>query len=180
MNPFQRARDEAVTARSKLLGKRAGEAVHVKDFLTSPAVEAAFNLSVHAVHRGSSELPSGDANLRREDDAIYICSKKDEEERAYLVAHELGHFHLDEEKAANTLADLAKSLAPEGTKAAASVEAYGARERNELRANVFARELLLPRAVARSLFASGIGPREVAKKYGIHLEVARKRLAAAS
>ena len=60
---------------------------------------------------------------------------------------------------------------PGGTKAAASVEAYGARERNELRANVFARELLLPRAVARSLFEGGVGPGEAAKTYGIHLEV---------
>lgn len=176
MNPFQRARDEAVAARSKLLGKRATEAVHVRDFLTSPAVEAAFNLAVHAAHQGSSELPSGDANLRREDDAIYVWNKKDEVERAYLVAHELGHFHLDEEKAADTLADLAKALTSEGTKAAVSVEAYGARERNELRANVFARELLLPRAVARGLFEAGIGPREASKRYGIHLEVARQQM----
>lgn len=176
MNPFQRAREEAAVARAKLLGKRAGEAVHVKDFLTSLPVETAFSLAVYPAQKGSSELPSGDANLRREDNAIYVCNKKDDEEKAYLVAHELGHFHLDEEKAANTLADLAKSLAPEGTKASASVEAYGARERNELRANVFARELLLPRDVARKLFASGMGPREVAKKYGLHLEVVRQQM----
>jgi superfamily I DNA/RNA helicase len=177
VNPFQRAREEALAARSKLLGPWANKAVHVKEFLTTEALEKAFKLSILRVHRDTSELPTGDANLRREDDAIYVWIKKGEQDAAYLVAHELGHFHLDDEKAAETLADLAKALAPEGsTKACVSIESYGARERNELRANVFARELLLPRAIARELHAKGMGPSEAAAKYGIHPEVVRQQM----
>src|SRR6185503_5478996 len=55
-------------------------------------------------------------------------------------------------------------------------EAYGARERDELQANVFAREFLLPRTVAADLFAKGTGPRKAAKELGIPLEVARQQM----
>ncbi|KVE33617.1 hypothetical protein WI93_23660 [Burkholderia vietnamiensis] len=56
MNPFQRARDEALKLRRELLGDRADEAVHVRELLASDALEAAVELCVMCMPRGSQEL----------------------------------------------------------------------------------------------------------------------------
>ena len=176
MNPFQRAREEAVKLRKKLLGGRAGDAVHVKDFLTPGPIAAELNLGIYFVPRGSEELGEDEAILRRSEDSIYVRQTFSEPERAYLVAHELGHFILDDVQDEVTIASLKALQAAEGSPGVIKVEAYGARERQELRANVFARELQLPRAVARKLYDASIGPQKVTDDYGIHLEVARQQM----
>lgn len=56
------------------------------------------------------------------------------------------------------------------------MEAYGARERAELQANVFARELLLPRSVARTQFLSGRSARQIASELELPLELVRQQL----
>lgn len=176
MNPFQRAREEAVKLREKLLCERAGDIVHVKEFLTKAPVEAKLNLGVEYVAKGSQELGEAEAILRRSENTIYVRKTFSPPERAYLVAHELGHFILDDVKDEVTLASLKALTGAEGSPGVVKVEAYGARERQELRANVFARELQLPRFVARKLFDAGVGPQKVADDYGIHLEVARQQM----
>ena len=176
MNPFQRAREEAVKLREKLLRERAGDIVHVKEFLTKAPVEAKLNLGVEYVAKGSQELGEAEAILRRSENTIYVRKTFSAPERAYLVAHELGHFILDDVKDEVTLASLKALTGAEGSPGVIKVEAYGARERQELRANVFARELQLPRLVARKLFDAGVGPQKVADDYGIHLEVARQQM----
>lgn len=176
MNPFQRAREEAVKLREKLLGGLAGEAVHVKEFLTPAPIAAGLSLGLYFVPEGSEELGDAEAILRRSEDSIYVRLSFSEPERAYLVAHELGHFILDDVQDEVTLASLKALKGAEGSPGVVKVEAYGARERQELRANVFARELQLPRTVARKLYDSGMGPRRVADDYGIHLEVARQQM----
>jgi len=176
MNPFQRAREEAVKLRAKLLGERAGEAVHVCEFLTPEPVEAKLRLGIEYVAKGSQELGDAEAILRRSEDYIYVRRDFPDPERAYLVAHELGHFVLDDVYDEVTIASLKALSGAEGSPGVIKVEAYGARERQELRANVFARELQLPRAVARKLFDAGVGPRQVADDYGIHLEIARQQM----
>ena len=176
MNPFQRAREEAVILRRKLLGSHADEAVHVKEFLTPVPIEDGLQLGLSYVAQGSTELGDSEAILRRSEDAIYVRNTFTEPQRAYLVAHELGHFVLDEEHEDVTVASLKALTGAEGTPALITIESYGLRERQELRANVFARELLLPRGVARKLFAAGVGPARVALDYGIDLEVARQQM----
>ena len=176
MNPFQRAREEAVTLRRKLLGSHADGAIHVKEFLTPEPIEACLELGVFYVAQGSTELGDSEAILRRSEDAIYVRKTISEPRRAYLVAHELGHFTLDEQFEDVTVASLRSLVGAEGTSALITIESYGLRERQELRANVFARELMLPRAVARKLFAAGFGPARVAHDYGIDLEVARQQM----
>ena len=176
MNPFQRAREEAVALRRKLLGAHAEEAIHVKEFLTPTPIEVCLELGLFYVAQGSTELGDSEAILRRSEDAIYVRKTFTESQRAYLVAHELGHFVLDDEHEDVTGASLKALTGAEGTPALITIESYGLRERQELRANVFARELLLPRAVARKLFANGLGPARVALDYGIDLEVARQQM----
>ena len=72
MNPFQRAREEAVKLREKLLRERAGDIVHVKEFLTKAPVEAKLNLGVEYVAKGSQELGDAEAILRRSENTIYV------------------------------------------------------------------------------------------------------------
>ena len=72
--------------------------------------------------------------------------------RALLVAHELGHSELHAGSVTCADSDIDPSRSTEAAPVGLQrVEDYGARERRELQANVFARELLLPRAFVREL-----------------------------
>lgn len=98
--------------------------------------------------------------------AIYIRRGLAIEDRTALVAHELGHLYLHRDSRTCEGEEVDCSLPDEASASGGStVEGYGSRERRELQANVFGRELLLPRTLARELFmrerlpASGIAAR---------------------
>ena len=107
-------------------------------------------------------LPAGDPALKGaralyDDQGGTICCEKepDPETRALLVAHEIGHADLHAGSAVCGGADIDPSRSTEAAPVGLQrVEDYGARERRELQANVYARELVLPRAVARDLHVS--------------------------
>ena len=84
--------------------------------------------------------------------------------RALLLAHEIGHVEIHAGSATCRAGDIDPSrsteVAPVGLQ---RVEDYGARERRELQADVFAREFLLPRALAERLHRVGDGKRRVTK-----------------
>lgn len=161
MNPFQRARDEAHDLRQTILKEHAGEPVPAKDILA--LIEARLDLGIEQLPQGSPELGGGDACLRRTEKYIYVLKGLPDEKHAELVAHELGHWRLDVQNTPITVSSLKSFAGMEGTAAVIKVEAYGARERQELLANVFGRELLLPRDIALTLFINGVGPSEIAK-----------------
>ncbi|OWG12661.1 ATP-dependent DNA helicase PcrA [Delftia sp. K82] len=98
-----------------------------------------------------------------------------ETRQGHLIGHELGHLRLDPDVDEDTVHRTADEFVP-ASPASAYVEAYGARERDELQKNVFGRELLLPRSLARQLFFAGDGPRAIAGKLEIPLEVARQQV----
>lgn len=99
-------------------------------------------------------------------------------ERAFLVAHEFGHWKLHHETHDGCHKVVDTTLKPEDgeTSGTQKVEAYGARERAELQANIFARELLLPRDVARNLFLSGRTADQLARELELPLELVRQQL----
>src|SRR5439155_27239911 len=82
----------------------------------------------------------------------------------------------DAAKTPVAVASLAALTDVDGSPGIVKVEAYAARERQELQANVFARELLLPRHVACALFVSGVGPRKAAAALGIPFRVVRQQM----
>src|SRR5208283_4729808 len=89
--------------------------------------------------------------------------------RVLLIAHEIGHalIHSTSSICAADDIDLARSTetAPVGLQ---RVEEYGARERRELQANVFAREFLFPRSLARKLHLDdGIGASAIADRFAL-------------
>lgn len=174
MNPFLRAREEALKLREQLIGEQAKQPISSKDLL-SRVEDVLGVLGIKEVPKSSGLLRGAKATLRRTDGFIYCRNDYDWPKKAYLIAHELGHFKLDPDVDEDDLHRDAEEFVP-ASPTAAYVEAYGARERDELQKNVFGRELLLPRQVARAMFFAGQGPRDIAKQLGIPLEVARQQV----
>jgi superfamily I DNA/RNA helicase len=174
MNPFQRARDEAIEARKKILGIRANGNAVAADLLKG--IEANLKIAIESVDPAYYALGGASAVLQRDERFIYVSKEVEEDKFAALVAHELGHWFLDADKSQSKLANLDCIAGSAGSPAVVIVEAYGARERQELQANVFARELLLPRDIAKRLYAAGRGPARIAHDLGIPLEFARQQL----
>ncbi|MBW8077120.1 MAG: AAA family ATPase, partial [Gallionella sp.] len=176
MNPFQRARDEARATREKLASGKADIAIPAKALLS--AAEVTLNLAIEPVEPNYPDLGQGSAVLQREQRFIYVSKEVPMwgDKFCGLVAHELGHWFLDATKTPTTVAHLKTLFGSNGSPAVLKVEAYGARERQELQANVYARELLLPRGLARNLALGGKGPEEVSKELGIPLEFARQQM----
>jgi superfamily I DNA/RNA helicase len=129
-------------------------------------------------------LPVGDPALKGaralfDQQAGLICcvAEGDTAVRAGLVAHELGHVcvHEDSVECAKNDIDPSRSTeaAPVGLQ---RVEDYGVRERRELQANVFARELLLPRTEARRKYLAGEGASAIAQALGLPKDLVRQQL----
>lgn len=173
MNPFLRAREEALKLREELLGLQKDLPVPSRALLSK--IEEQLKLGVMELPPTSGILKGGRATLRRKEGWIYCRNNDPWAQKAYLIAHELGHFRLDPDVDEDTVYRNAEEFIP-ASPASAYVEAYGARERGELQKNVFGRELLLPRSLARELFFAGKGPRAIAQSLEIPLEVARQQV----
>ena len=130
-------------------------------------------------------LPQGDPALKGaralyDDQGGTICCEQegDPASQALLIAHELGHseLHAGSSTCAGSDIDPSRSIeaAPVGLQ---RVEDYGARERRELQANVYARELLLPRAFARELhLEQNLTAAAIADRTKLHVALVRQQL----
>lgn len=175
MNPFDRARRQAFETREALVGLAASlGGVSSSELLAH--VEDTLEIAIERLPYGHPELGGGSGVLKREIHTIYIRNDVSPGETAYLIAHELGHWYLDGDRPAQTVAHLTSLTDSYGSQATVAVEAYGARERLELQANVFARELLLPRGVASQLFHGGSGATVIAATLEVPLEIVRLQL----
>ncbi|TBG96064.1 ATP-dependent helicase [Rhizobium leguminosarum] len=116
------------------------------------AVAAHRELDVVFVPKDDPGLKGARALFDDQTGAILCSSDGSETDRALLVAHEIGHdvLHAEPNTCMEDDIDPSQSVeaAPVGLQ---RVEDYGARERRELHANVFARELVLPRPLAARL-----------------------------
>lgn len=130
-------------------------------------------------------LPAGDPALKGaralyDDQGGTICCEQEPgpAARALLVAHEVGHADLHAGSAACGGADIDPSRSTEAAPVGLQrVEDYGARERRELQANVYARELVLPRAVARDLHvAGGMTASAIADRTNLPMPLVRQQL----
>ncbi len=123
-------------------------------------------------------LNGAEAVLDRGIEAIFYNCQAGEAEAAALIAHELGHLDLHEGMAACHRQEIDASSPDEPTPAGIHrIETYGARERQELQANVYARELLLPRAETRHLFLSeGCRASGIASRLGLPIDLVRQQL----
>jgi Zn-dependent peptidase ImmA (M78 family) len=99
-------------------------------------------------------------------------------ERAFLVAHEIGHVELGDDPDAETILNIdpARSSEPSPVGIARVVD-YSPRQRREVQMDLFAREFLLPRPVVRKLHVEeGLTASQIAEKFGAPFEVVAQQL----
>ncbi len=130
-------------------------------------------------------LPSGDPALKgaravfdEQSGAIFAEDAGESGARALLVAHEIGHVCLHAGSAACTARDIDPTRPTEAAPVGMQrVEDYGARERRELQANVFAREFLFPRVRARRMFLDDrLTAATIAKRLGLPSPLVRQQI----
>ena len=101
--------------------------------------------------KGDPALKNARAVFDEQSGAIFYEATDDSVAKVLLIAHEIGHVELHTGASACAVVDIdpARSIeaAPIGLQ---RVEDYGAHERRELQANLFAREFVLPREVANA------------------------------
>ena len=124
---------------------------------------------------GDALLSGAHAVLDRDSDAVWVRDDVPAAPRAYLVAHELAHFHLHPEYTASDEYEGATESDAEG--AGAFLVGYGPRERRESEANVWARELILPAHMAHRLFfREDVTAPQITDRFGVPLGVVLKQL----
>jgi len=136
------------------------------------------DLDVYGVSQGDSQLKGGRAAFDSQAGIILYEDAGTEFDRAFLIAHELGHVVLEggTQDVVTELVEPDRSVenAPVGIE---QVLDYGARERREIRMDLFAREFILPRSVARELHVSDrLSSMEIANRLGAPLQVVRQQL----
>lgn len=175
MGAFERVRRQAAElhARAITLGAdpcRPDEIVH----------HAARDLDVEIaiVPQSSATLHGARALYDAQSQLVCCADDGDAVEQALLIGHELGHVVLHASQSRCDTSDIEASLsieqAPVGLE---RVEDYGARERRELHANVFARELVLPSSLARRLYAEEyLAASEIAARTGLPPTLIRQQV----
>ncbi|HYD82759.1 MAG TPA: UvrD-helicase domain-containing protein [Opitutus sp.] len=149
MDPFELVRREAEKLHD-LVVEKGGEELSPLSLTQAAARELGVELAW--LEKGDPALKNARALFDVQSGLIICQSGGSDAERALLVAHEIGHVvtHAGSTTCATNDIDPSRSTesAPVGLQ---RVEEYGAHERRELQANVFAREFLLPRTLARRL-----------------------------
>jgi len=146
------------------------------DFAVAEAKRRGIDVESTAV--GAAILNGGRATFIAADDLILHERAGSRFEQAFLVAHEIGHVELGDDpggEAAPTI-DPARAAEPSPVGMDRVVD-YGRRQRREVQMDLFARELLLPRTVARALHVDqGLSASAIAAKLGAPFEVVAQQL----
>jgi DNA helicase II / ATP-dependent DNA helicase PcrA len=130
-------------------------------------------------------LPPGDPALKgaravfdEQTGAICCVDEGDDATRAALVAHEIGHAAVHSKSAECSTADVDTSQSTEVVPVGLQrIEDYSGHERRELQANVFGREFLLPRDIARSLYLTEhLGATSIASSRQLPKDLVRQQL----
>lgn len=153
MDGIEIARRRAGEINRELVAKGSGIA---KPYELALAAAAATGVDVQKVDKGSPMLNGARALY---DPAMLLIMHEatgSAFEDAFLVAHEVGHVQLGDRneryEANNVDPSRPSEMPPVG---AERVEDYSRRQRREVQMDLFARELLLPRATARALHIEG-------------------------
>jgi DNA helicase-2/ATP-dependent DNA helicase PcrA len=175
MEAFESIRDSAARLHGELVS--AG----VDPFKPMALVEAAlsrFELELFWLTPGDPALKGARAVFDEQSGSIFCEATTDVGERALLIGHEIGHIRVHATTSWCNANDIDPSRSTEAAPVGLQrVEDYGVRERRELQANVFAREFLLPRALARRLYLeNGLRAGTIAEKTGLPKNLVRQQL----
>ena len=175
MDPFDPIRSKAAALHEELLSK--GQDPFDPLALVQAAVECR-DLDLVWLPQGDPALKG--ARALYDDQGGTICCEEegDSASRALLVAHELGHSELHAGSVTCAGSDIDPSRSTEAAPVGLQrVEDYGARERRELQANVYARELVLPRAFVRELhLKQELAAAAIADRTKLHVALVRQQL----
>lgn len=175
METFERVRLIATNLNSRLVN--AGI-----DSLNSQAlvVGAITSLGLELVALPSKDPALKGAQALFDAQSGLICyeAQSTDAESALLIAHELGHACIHESSCECKSADIDPSCSEERSPVGLQrVEDYGIRERRELQANVFAREFLFPKSLARELFLNQkLSASQIQNKIGIPKNLVRQQI----
>ncbi len=134
---------------------------------------------------GLTWLPTGDPALKGaravfddQSGTIFAEDIGEASQRALVVAHEIGHECIHAGSTACSAQDVDPSRSTEAAPVGLQrVEDYGAHERRELQANVFAREFLFPRSLARRMFVTeGLSASAIATQLDLPLPLVRQQI----
>lgn len=136
------------------------------------------DLDVYALLPGDSQLKGGRAAFDSQAGIILYEDSGSEFDRAFLIAHELGHVVLEggvlDAVTDDVEPDRSMEDAPVGIE---RVLDYGVRERREVRMDLFAREYLLPRSILRQLHLNeALSSADIAARFAAPLPVVRQQL----
>jgi len=147
MDAIEAARQKAAKLHQAALA-RGSDACDLLRLVTDEAERR--GIDVYALSKGDPQLNGGRALYDSQAGMILYEDIGTDFDKAFLIAHEIGHLEL--EGPAND--DLTEEIEPDRSAEAPAVGAervvdYGSRERREIIMDLFARELLLPRGLAK-------------------------------
>lgn len=134
-------------------------------------------LTVEHAAPGSASLNKGLATYIPEDDLIIHEEKGSAFDRAFLVAHEIGHAVLGDRTVATTNEVEPTRAAEPSPVGIDRVIDYGRRQRREVQMDLFARELLLPRPLMRRMhLEDGLTASQIADRMKAPFDVVAQQL----
>jgi superfamily I DNA/RNA helicase len=151
--------------------------VELGGFAVASAACKLLDVALMQVKAGFSLLKGADATVEVKRKWMLLRDDVPNDLKAFLVAHELGHLRLHPTTRGTVEVNRDALSADVESNGAREVESYGPRERQELQANVFAREFLLPRHLARRAFLEDrISASQLAENSKLPLELVRLQL----
>lgn len=175
MDAFESLREDAAQFHAKLVG--AGADPLSAETLIDAAIKD-LGLSVSWVDASDPALKGARALLDEQTGVLCCAKEPDPAERVLVLAHEVGHVRMHGTSALCQYDDIDPSRASEAAPVGLErVEDYGAHERRELQANVYGRELLLPRSLARELHEQqGLGATTIAERLRLPINLVRQQI----
>jgi Zn-dependent peptidase ImmA (M78 family) len=175
MDAFEPIRDAASRLHFTVAGK-AGTLRQPMDFVQ--AALAHLQLELAWLPCGDPALKGARAVFDNQSGTIFAEDAGEPSARALLIAHEIGHVCVHSGSATCTEHDIDPSRSTESAPVGLQrVEDYGAHERRELQANVFAREFLFPHALAQRLFVTEQRPAAaIARELDLPVPLVRQQI----
>jgi DNA helicase-2/ATP-dependent DNA helicase PcrA len=150
MKSFETIRGLAAQLHTELVA--AGANPHDPESLIARVIKP-FDLELTFLEPSDPALKGAKALYDEQSGTICAAKIGSAAERALAVAHEIGHLVAHAHSCSCSDSDIDASRSTEAAPVGLQrVEDYGARERRELEANVFAREMIFPRFLARKQF----------------------------
>ncbi|MBN8707838.1 MAG: UvrD-helicase domain-containing protein [Verrucomicrobia bacterium] len=135
-------------------------------------------IDVEAVAEGAAQLNGARATYSARDQLILYEDKGIDFEKAFLIAHEIGHAELGDSPDDGQIFEVDPTRSAESSPVGMDrVIDYSHRQRLEVQMDLFAREFLLPRKLVRQLHLDqGLTVTSIASKLGANLEIVAQQL----